>query len=315
MKTPSFWYEPRGFLSFLLRPFGYLYGKGVSLRQIFSKTQRFSVPIISVGNIVCGGSGKTPVAIAIAKLLQKKGHHVHFVTRGYGGALQGPLEVKPHIHTAREVGDEPLLLAQCAPTWMAKKRVLGIQEAIRNQADVIILDDGHQTLGFYKDLSFVVVDLLQGFGNGCVTPAGPLREELRAGLGRTDAIIGVGKGKTDLGKPFFGALRRHPRLTFTHPVLAFCGLGFPQKFYETLKESGAEVVATESFPDHYIYQESDLQHLQKLAAIHQSLLITTRKDWVRLPPAWQDKVQVLDIEIHFKDQEHLYGFIVSKALV
>ena len=315
MKAPSFWYEPRGFFTFLLWPLGYLYGKGARIRRFFSKNKIFSVPIISVGGLTCGGSGKTPVAIAIAKLLQKKGYHVHFVTRGYGGSLEGPLEVKPHFYTVHEVGDEPLLLAQCAPTWVSKKRVLGIQKAIDHQADIVILDDGHQTLGFHKDLSFVVVDLVQGFGNGYVIPAGPLREELNLGLHRADAIIGVGKGKMKLGKPFFGAVS-HPYCSmFTQPFVAFCGLGFPQKFYETLQESGAKIVATESFPDHYIYKETDLQRLQELASRHKAALITTRKDWTRLSPSWKRKVHVLDIEIHFKDQAQLYDFIVKKALV
>lgn len=272
--------------------------------------QHFSIPIISVGNIICGGSGKTPVAISLATLLTKKGIKLHFVTRGYGGTVQGPIKVIPSLHTAKEVGDEPLLLAQHAPTWVAKDRGKGVQKAIEKGAELVILDDGHQTSGLYKDVSFVIVDLLQGFGNGSVLPAGPLRENLAEGLARATAIIGVGKGDFATTKPFF---RAHSiSLPFSCPVqkaVAFCGLGFPQKFYQSLRKSGINIVATKNFPDHYAYTEKDLNELQNLATSLHATLVTTRKDWVRLSPSWQKYVQVLDIEIQFEDTAALLDLL------
>ncbi len=312
MKTPSFWYTPPGLLSSLLRPLGWLYGKGGEIYQDLKTAQHFSIPIISVGNIICGGSGKTPVAIALAKLLKKKGFKIHFVTRGYGGTVQGPIKVIPSLHTAKEVGDEPLLLVQHAPTWVAKDRRKGVQKAVEEGAELVILDDGHQTSGLHKDISLVVVDLVQGFGNGCVLPAGPLRENLEEGLARATAIIGVGDGDFATPKPFFRAHTIPRPFSFSsQKVVAFCGLGFPQKFYKSLKESCVNAVATKSFPDHYAYTEKDLEELQKLARSLQATLVTTRKDWVRLSPSWQQKVQVLDIEIQFEDEAALLDLLHS----
>ena len=191
MRTPDFWYQPPGFLSSLLWPLGWLYGKIGKIIFRLKTQKRFQVPVISVGNIVSGGAGKTPTAIALLHLLESQGFKVHFVTRGYGGQEQGPLAVDPTFHKPSDVGDEALLLAQHAPTWVAKKRACGVEKAIENGAQLIILDDGHQTTGVYKDVSFVVIDQLQGFGNGCVIPAGPLRESLSEGLKRADGVIEI----------------------------------------------------------------------------------------------------------------------------
>jgi tetraacyldisaccharide 4'-kinase len=314
MKAPSFWYQPPGFLSTFLQPLGWLYGKGGKLLSSLKKQQHFPIPIISVGNIVCGGSGKTPTALALAQLLQARGHKVHFVTRGYGGTQKGPLRVDLTHHSYRDVGDEPLLLADTAPTWVAKERPLGVQKAIENGAQVVILDDGHQTSCLRKDLAFVVVDLMQGYGNRHIIPAGPLREDLSAGLKRTDALIVVGKGEMASSKPFFRAqVRNQPPSFPSNRVVAFCGLGYPMKFYKTLEELGVDLVATHSFPDHYKYRQEDLLELQKLAKTHQAVLITTRKDAVKIPSSWRMGVHVLDIDIHFEDPERVYGFIAEKV--
>lgn len=344
MKTPSFWYKPQGLLSTFLWPLGWLYEKGGQIRVALKKREHFSIPILSVGNIVCGGAGKTPTAIALKHLLQEQGYNVHFVTRGYGGREKGPVAVNTSYHKACDVGDEPLLLAQHAPTWVAKNRLLGIEEAIKAGADLIILDDGHQTTGVYKDLSFVVVDLLQGFGNACVIPAGPLRENLKTGLMRADGIIMIGEEESlspssfrdftrnqshpekdnKTGLPHFACNNNAYRSFFkakilpqpltlpTNRVVAFCGLGFPKKFYMSLENAGFELVATESFPDHYQYQAEDLIKLQKLAQNHQGVLVTTRKDLIKIPPSWQDQLHVLDISIQFEDPKELCKFILQK---
>jgi len=313
MKAPSFWYQKPGHLSCLLQPFGWLYGKGGKLVSSLKKQKRFKIPIISVGNIVSGGSGKTPTAISLAILLKEKGQNVHFVTRGYKGKEKGPLIVNPSLHSHEDVGDEPLLLAQNAPTWVAKDRPAGVQAAIEQGAHLIILDDGHQTKTLFKDLSFVVVDQAQGFGNGHVIPAGPLREELSEGLKRADALILIGDQEKSIEKQSFLARSISQPLNVRR-VFAFCGLGFPQKFYNSLKDQDIDVVATESFPDHYVYQEKDLNRLLALAAEHKADLVTTRKDWVKLPIDWKNKVHVLDIRIQFDDPEKIYQYISSRIL-
>lgn len=311
MKTPPFWYRPPGFLAHLLSPLGWLYGKGAKLSRIFKPEKRFSVPILSVGNLVSGGSGKTPVSLSLAQLLQKKGHTVHFVTRGYKGSLTGPLKVNPNLHKADEVGDEPLLLAALAPTWVSKKRTHGIEKAIEEGATLIILDDGHQTTGIKKNISFLVMDAVQGMGNGYILPAGPLRESLAEGLRRTQAIIGIGEGnflRTE--KPLFKACVT-PRSFWcpTKKIFAFCGLGYPQKFYHTLEKSGLDIKATQSFPDHHHYTESELLKLEQEALALGASLVTTHKDWVKLPPLWQQKCLCFQIDIIFDNQAKLYNFI------
>lgn len=313
MKTPLFWYQSPSLLSILLSPLGWLYGKGAEFLRIRKKPHHFPVPILSVGNIVSGGAGKTPTAIALAQLLQEKGLNVHFVTRGFGGSKEGPLRVDINSHSPLDVGDEPLLLAQQAPTWVAKERPLGVQKAIDAGAHCIILDDGHQTTSLSKSISFVVVDQLQGFGNGYVIPAGPLRENLIKGLERSDALITIGTGELSTQHPFFRAHScPHPFPCPINRVIAFCGIGFPQKFYKTLESLSVDLIATESFPDHYQYKEEDLQRLYKLATREKAALITTRKDWIKIPPSWQRLLYVLDITIQFEDPEELYRFILEK---
>lgn len=313
MKTPVFWYQPPGLFSTLLQPFSFIYGQGTKIGAFLKKPQRFPVPILSVGNIVCGGAGKTPTAIALSQLLQKKGINVHFVTRGYSGRETGPLLVDCASHQPSDVGDEPLLLAQHAPTWVAKDRPLGVQKAIEKGAQLIILDDGHQTSSLYKDISFVVVDSLQGFGNQCVLPAGPLRETLNEGLNRADAVIGIGEGEISTSKPSFKAKVVPQAVDLpSQRIIAFCGLGFPEKFYTTLKNLGVELALTKSFPDHYTYTEEDLLILHELAKKHQAILVTTRKDLVKIPPSWQGYLHVLDIDIQFEDSDGIYRFIMEK---
>ncbi|MBX9620595.1 MAG: tetraacyldisaccharide 4'-kinase [Alphaproteobacteria bacterium] len=313
MKAPHFWYKNPGIPSTFLAPLGWIYGSVASRVRSFKKNQKFSVPLISVGNIVCGGAGKTPIALSLAKLLQSKGFTVHFVTRGYKGVETGPLKVDPTQQTYQEVGDEALLLAQQAPTWVAKKRGDGVEKAIENGADLVILDDGHQTSGLVKDLSLVVIDSMQGFGNGHPFPAGPLRENLREGLRRADGFVYIGKKTTFPLQPCFKAILELKPLTLSKKrVVAFCGIGFPQKFYQSIKDMNFNLVGTESFPDHYVYKEADLLRLEKLAQNNDAVLMTTRKDWIKIDPSWQKQLYVLDMSIQFQDEEELYHFILGK---
>lgn len=316
MKAPTFWYQQPSVYSKLLMPAAWTYERIERMVRSLKKDVKLPIPIISVGNIVCGGSGKTPTAITIAKILSQSGSSVHFVTRGYKGKKQGPHKVNLSLDSYKDVGDEPLLLAGQNPTWVAKKKTMGALKSIENGADIIILDDGHQTTGLYKDLSFVVVDLNQKFGNRCVVPAGPLRESLEKGLERADAIIGIGQGNISCTKPLFTAQIRPKAPSIPKKqCVAFCGLGFPDKFYTTLADLGLELKEKVSFPDHYSYKDLDLLKLSEIAEKNDAILITTRKDYVKIPSSWQKNVYVLDITVQFDDEDSFYKFVCDRLSI
>lgn len=309
MKTPAFWYRPPGPLSLLLSPAGRLYGAAGRLRFLTTTPAQAPIPVLCVGNLVAGGAGKTPVALSLASLLEE--HAVHFVTRGYGGSVQGPERVDLARHDAAAVGDEALLLAEARPTWVARDRVAGTAAAARAGADLAILDDGFQNPRLRKDLSIVVVDGETGFGNGRLVPAGPLREPVSRGLSRADAVVLVGQDRT-------GALERLPgKLPVLRAriapeengelagmrVFAFAGIGRPEKFFATLDRLGAEVVDRTAFADHHSYQPIEVSRLAGLAESRNAVLVTTAKDWVRLPPDLRPLVRVLRVSVSWEDTQ------------
>ena len=198
MKSPAFWYKKSSFLAYLLWPIGFLYGLIVHVKHYFYRPQSIRVPIICVGNLTLGGTGKTPVVIALGQYFLSQGNKVGFLSRGYKGRIKGPVQINRNYHTAEKVGDEPLLLAQTAPTWVAKDRAAGAREMVRRGIDLIIMDDGHQNYSLKKTLSLVVIDGKQGLGNGYVFPAGPLREFKQAGAHRASAFIVMGKAQPSL---------------------------------------------------------------------------------------------------------------------
>lgn len=311
MKTPSFWYRKPTLPAYLLAPLGGLYRMGALVRRAFAKPYKAAVPTLCVGNIVAGGAGKTPTSIALARLIKRQGGKPVFVTRGYGGKQKGPLLVDPRVHTAKDVGDEALLLAQIAPCWVARRRTDGIKEA-EKEATHIILDDGLQNPSLAADINFLVVDGAVGFGNRLMIPAGPLRETLNDAFTRVSAIVMVGEDKMRvaqcLGKPVIQASLRPalPPVFLTEPnVLAFAGIGRPQKFYDSCTEAGLNIVLTRDFPDHHPYTIKDMSELSAAGHNKDLRLITTAKDWVRLPEAFRGDVAVLDIELVFADMEIL----------
>src|SRR5690242_5245426 len=238
--TPEFWAH-RGLLSTVLEPAAWVYGQAAAARQRWTTPWRAPVPVICVGNLVAGGAGKTPVALSLAQRLAKRGRRVHILSRGYGGRSPGPLAVDPARHTAADVGDEPLLLAEVAPTWVARDRVAGAKAAIAAGAELLLLDDGFQNPTFAKDLSLVVVDGGYGLGNGRVLPAGPLREPLPRGLARADAIVLMGEDSAGVApitaeKPLCRArlVPENPGEVAGRTVVAFAGIGRPEKFFATV---------------------------------------------------------------------------------
>jgi tetraacyldisaccharide 4'-kinase len=322
MKSPDFWRTDNA-ISRFLAPLGRVYGWVVARRLDKADQFRPAVPVICVGNIVAGGAGKTPVVIALARHLQAKGRKPHILTRGYGGSEVGPRAVDLDRHDSARVGDEALLLATEAPTWVARWRPDGAVAATAMGADLIVMDDGFQNGSIAKDLSLVVVDGAYGFGNGRPHPAGPCREPAAVGLERADAVVIVGedeRGVTDLARGLglpvlFAKLVPDAQAAaglMGVKVVAFAGIGRPEKFFETLKQAGARLVTTNAFPDHHAYDRKEIEDLAAEAQANEAILVTTAKDHVRLPSDLKARVRVLPVSLEWRQPE-LLAFLLDRV--
>lgn len=313
MRAPEFWRHD-GPTARALAPFGWIYQAAAAARARSTTGWRAPVPVICIGNLVAGGAGKTPVALSVAARLVTLGVAPHFLTRGYGGRLAGPVLADGSIHSARDVGDEPLLLSRVAPTWVSRDRGAGARAAVDSGAEAIVMDDGYQNPGLLKDISIVVIDGLYGFGNGRMIPAGPLRESVRHGLARADAAVVIGPDRVGVEAGLTGTVpvlraRMVPAVGADRlagrRVVAFAGIGRPEKFFATLVEMGCEVVSARGFPDHHVYSETEVMGLVEQAATGDAIPVTTAKDSVRLPEAARPMVSVLDIDLEWDDADAL----------
>jgi len=313
MRAPDFW-RRRGIVSTVLAPLGAVYGASVAWKASHGSPYRAKARVVCVGNLTAGGSGKTPVALAIGARLKAKGVRVFFLTRGYGGSEGGPLEVTPS-HTAAQVGDEALLLARSAPTIVVRDRAAGAALADEKGAQIIVMDDGHQNFTLAKDLSLVVVDGETGFGNGRMIPAGPLREPVAQGLARADAVVIMQGGDPDLAG--YSGPRLQARLAARDSdlrgkaVFAFAGIGRPEKFVASLKEEGAIVTETQFFADHHPFTPDEISGLKARAG--GALLITTEKDLVRLAEKDQAGISALAVRARFDDETALDALLARLA--
>ena len=304
MRAPEFWSRP-SLAGTALAPVGWIYGAVTDWKRTHAVPYRARAKVICVGNLTAGGSGKTPVVEAIARNLQARGLSVTILSRGYGGRLDGPLLVNRDTHSAADVGDEPLLLSATAPVIVARDRGRGAILADAEGAEIIVMDDGYQNFRLEKDLSILVIDAETGFGNGRIIPAGPLRETVAGGLARADAVVLLGTGAPALPGYSGPVLRAKlvPRSGETlagREVVAFAGIGRPEKFFGTLRELKAELVETHAFADHHMFDTGEIARLKAAAKEKNAVLITTEKDFVRLAPADRDGVIALPIEARFE---------------
>jgi tetraacyldisaccharide 4'-kinase len=316
MKAPGFWYRPAGRKAALLSPLGAVYGGLGRLRQRLVKPWPAGVPVVCVGNLTVGGAGKTPLAIALAGRLAEAGLRPHFLTRGYRGRLCGPVQVDLGVHDAGDVGDEALLLAAHFPTWVSGDRVAGARSAVAAGAGALVMDDGFQNPALAKDVSIVAVDGGTGFGNGRIVPAGPLRETPRNGLARADAVVLVGDDDSNIAPTLAGMVGPRGRLPLLRArfepepsarrfrdasVVAFAGIARPAKFFATLEKVGARLVARFAYPDHHRYNAEELMQMAELADAADALLVTTAKDYARLPDDARLLVRVVAIRAVWED--------------
>lgn len=319
MRAPEFWDEKdytAKLAAAALAPVGWIYGATVRWKAKNAKPYRAKAKVICVGNLTAGGSGKTPIAIAVARALIERRRRVFVLTRGYGGKMRGPAVVDPAHDTFEQAGDEALLLAGAAPVIVSRDRAAGAKLADDNGADVIVMDDGHQNFALAKNLSIVVVDAQTGFGNGRILPAGPLRETVQEGLARADAVVLVGDGAPDL-QGFSGPVLRAQLVPVDAPgiagqrVLAFAGIGRPAKFFATLRALGANIAEERAYEDHHAYTAAEFARLRARAKALDASLVTTEKDFVRLTPAEREDVRFIPVRAAFEDIKALDALLDS----
>lgn len=317
MKAPRFWSNPRrapGLISTALLPMSWIWQAASALRNAGKGPVKVDVPVLCIGNLTAGGAGKSPMVAALQSRLTGQGIDVHVVSRGYGGKTTGPHRVDERKDSFHDVGDEPLMLSANGPVWVARDRVAGAQAAIRAGAELILLDDGFQNPGLHKDGAILMVDAGQGYGNARLIPAGPLREGLQGGMARADLTVVLGS-ETERQSclatwPEIATLPvveaelapQQTGLPLTgEDVLAFAGIGRPQKFFNTLRGMGANLIATHAFADHQPFPIAILRRLLREAREAGALLVTTEKDAVRLPQSMRTEVITVQVRLEPSD--------------
>ena len=309
IKTPHFWTE-LSWQSVILFPVSYIWRFGHYAQQKILNTKETEIPVICVGNLTVGGSGKTPVVITLCRFLSGIGKSTSILTRGFGGKEKGPIFVSTNLHQSLDVGDEPLMMAYSLDVCVSRNRPLGANHILdKKKYDCIVMDDGLQNPTLKKDLNIAVFDGKFGIGNGFLLPAGPMRQKLEVGIQNIDLVIFNGKDETGLGQKipphipiFTGELQPDEEIVEkmkNRRVYGFAGIGNPSRFFKTLNNIGADLVGEAHFADHHPYTDADLTQLYEEAMQSGAELVTTQKDWMRLPSDWRDRVLTVPVRIHF----------------
>ncbi len=313
MKTPKFWHKKNP-LAYLFLPLSILYLFGHFLNFFRKIPTKVNKPVICIGNLVAGGAGKTPVAIAIGEILKEMNIDFAYLSGGHGGEIRDFILVNEKEYNSKDVGDEPLLLSEIASTFISRNRLSGAKKIAAMPAKkLIIMDDGLQNPTIIKDFSILVIDGNYGIGNGFMMPAGPLREPVQIGIKKADLVIIIGDDKVKIAKSFcIGKKVIKAKIKAVNSdkfhkksVIAFCGIGRPEKFFDSLKQNEINIITKFSYADHHQYKEREIKKMISLAKKSKVKLITTKKDWIRLEPMYQRQIDYLDIKIEFENVSYL----------
>ena len=324
---PGFWQKKNNLIEkiiiLLLLPFTFIYYLASKFDKKLTKKNKVGIPVISVGNINTGGSGKTPFVIYLVNLLKKEKINSHVVSRGYLGNLHGPVKVDLKKHSYKDVGDEALLLAKETTTWVSKNKFEGTLMATLNGADVVILDDGLQNYSIHQDLKIMIVDGGFGFGNQFLLPSGPLRETIIFGIKKSDMLIIFNKDENDIEKKIKN------KITIIHAnskiknfsqlknkkIVGFSGIGRSEKFHSSLKDQKLNIINFFSYPDHYSYNKKEINNLINYAKKNNAVLVSTLKDKQRINIDQRKKISFLDLKIEVKEEKNLINFLKKRKIV
>ncbi|MDR1488538.1 MAG: tetraacyldisaccharide 4'-kinase [Holosporales bacterium] len=323
-KTPKFWYSSEdSYISKLLMPFSKIYELSNSLKLNNAITKKINKPVICIGSILHGGAGKTPVVKFVAELLNRKKYNPHILASGKAGYIRNVMRVDSSKHSYLQVGDEPILSSEVCPTWIGKDRVKSAEAAILAGADIIIVDSGFLDNSLEKDLQILVIDSTQKFGNQHIFPAGPLIESINSGIQKADAILIIGVQNSALEEKIYTLKNNVPvfyakmdpdssvNVKKGDKVIAFCGLGYPEKFKKTLEKMELSILDFIAFADHHPYTFTEVQKLIRVSKNSHTKLVTTRKDYIKIPEIFRNEINVIDIKLSFTGKA--FSDIILKA--
>jgi tetraacyldisaccharide 4'-kinase len=310
LKAPKFWYSKHiSVYGVLLSPLSVLWALGTVIKKYFTKMQKAEIPVIAVGSAIIGGSGKTPSVLFLCEELEKMGYKPHIISRGYGGTSNEIIKVNPNMNYTL-VGDEALMMSNYFPTWVSKNKFQAFQQAKRDGAEILVLDDALQSFNIHKDLSIYVYDSIQSFGNRLLVPSGPLRETVKAAINKSQIFFLINTNICeDLTQKDFKQFLNYkisidPEIR-EKKLIAFAGLGFNKKFFEQLQNENLNLVELKDFPDHHQYTVDDMFMLLDEANKKDAFLITTEKDYTRIPSEFKSSVGIIHGKIISENQTQL----------